>query len=113
MLERGCNPELFWGVHTLVLPALQQEPRQLTLDEMQVSHRFLSTNKMPVRVLCAQKHLLQQPPVPQLLALAEAGLALGWLQALLWQLWKWKQRREEARDGNCAETLVIAALLFL
>lgn len=64
---------------------------------------------MPVRVLCAQKHLLQQPllPVPQLLALAEAGLAL------LWQLWKWKQRREEARDGNCAETLVIAALLFL
>lgn len=34
MLERGCNPQLFWDIHTLVLPALQQELTQLTLDEI-------------------------------------------------------------------------------
>lgn len=52
-------------------------------------------------------------PVPQLLPFPKGGLALGSLKALLWQVCKWKQCREEARDGNCAETLVIAALVFL
>lgn len=72
VLERGCNPELFWDIHTLVLPALQQEPTQLTLVralqikrmKFRLPHIFLSTSKMPLRKFYAEKHLLHEPHIP-------------------------------------------------
>lgn len=55
MLERGCNPELFWDVHTLVLPALQQELTQLTFDEIQAcSHIFEYKQNASQEVLCTE-----------------------------------------------------------
>lgn len=116
MLERGWNPELFWDLHTLVLPALQEELRQLTLVralqvkrmKFRLSPIFLSTNKMPLRKFYAQKHLLHQPHTPCSPApcFPRAGLALG--SGL-----EREAVQGEARDGNCAETWVAAALVFL
>lgn len=72
VLERGWNPELFWDIHTLALPALQQELTQLTLVralqikrmKFRLAHIFLSTSKMPLGKFYAQKHLLHEPHIP-------------------------------------------------
>lgn len=97
VLERGCNPELFWNVHSLVLPALQQELTLLTLAGLSrlkgwnsgfltyfwIQARCLSGSFMHRSISCISL-TFPVPPIPCISkGWAGSGLAAGAALAVL------------------------------